>query len=232
MKTLPRTSRSRAFTLKELLIVIAVMVVVTLLALPSFRSAKRKAQRIGCFSNLMQISLAHRLWSGDFGGTNCLNASQVSTNAGGALEPAVQGQVWRVFQLMSNELNTPKILTCPTDTRRLAANFSVLSNTNLSYFVSLDANESQPNLMLSGDRNLEGAGRPLPAGVVALATNQPVGWTDAQHQRCGNVGLADGSGRQFSNAGLPACSSVPTTQSRPARTSRRSQPAMSATSSR
>jgi prepilin-type N-terminal cleavage/methylation domain-containing protein len=204
MTHLPQARSCSGFTLKELLIVIAVMVVVTLLALPSFRSAKRKAQRIGCFSNLMQISLAHRLWSGDFGGTNCLNASQVSTNAGGALEPAVQGQVWRVFQLMSNELNTPKILTCPTDTRRRAGSFSLLSNPNLSYFIGLDANENHPQSLLSGDRNLEVASQPLAPGVVTVATNQPVGWTDAQHQRCGNVGLADGSGRQLSNAGLRA----------------------------
>ena len=201
MKHLPQARSCSGFTLKELVVVIAVMVVVTLLALPSFRSAKVKAQRVACFSHLLQIGLAHRLWSGDFGGTNCLNPPQVSTNAGGALEPAVQGQVWRVFQLMSNELNTPKILACPTDTRRRAASFSVLSNTNLSYFISLDANENHPHSLLSGDRNLEVAGQPLPAGAVTLTTNH-VGWTDAQHQGCGNVGLADGSGRQLSNAGL------------------------------
>jgi hypothetical protein len=200
MKTLPRTSRRRAFTLKELVIVIAATVVLAGLLLPPLSSAKKKAPRINCINNLKVVGTAFRLWAGDFGGTNEFYPTQVSTNSGGAAELVQRGEVWPVFQVMSNELNTPKILRCPTDTRPVAANFSTLRNTNLSYFVGRDAGASQPNSLLTGDRNLEVAGRPVPVGRFTLRTNQLAGWTVSFHNRCGNVGLGDGSAMQLSNA--------------------------------
>ena len=54
--------------------------------------------------------------------------------------------------------------------------------------------------LLTGDRNLEVAGRPVPAGRFTLRTNQLAGWTESFHNRCGNVGLGDGSAMQLSNA--------------------------------
>ncbi len=202
MKTKPLIPHPRAFTLRELVIVIAAMLLVAGVILPSLQSAARRAKRIRCVSYLKQIGTAHRLWAGGAGSTNDAYPALLSTNAGGALELAAQGKVWPVFQLLSNELNTPFVLICPADNRRVAANFSVLRNTNLSYFIGLDADETQPNQLLAGDRNLEVAGHPLAAGVANLTTNQPVGWTDSQHRRCGNVGLADGSVQQFSNERL------------------------------
>jgi type II secretory pathway pseudopilin PulG len=200
MKSLPRTCRRRAFTLKELVIVIAATVVLAGLLLPARPAAKTKAQRINCISNLKQVGTAFRLWAGDSGGTNAFYPTQVSTNSGGAAELVTRGEVWMVFQVMSNELNTPKILLCPTDTRPVATNFSTLRNTNLSYFVGRDARTSQPNSLLTGDRNLEVAGRPVPAGRFTLRTNQLAGWTESFHNRCGNVGLGDGSAMQLNNA--------------------------------
>jgi len=170
------------------------------------RSAKQKAERISCSGRLKQIGTAYRLWAGDFGSTNKfqLYPARVPTNTGGALEWVVQGQVWPVYQLMSNELNTPLILVCPADTRRVAANFGVLRNTNLSYFVGLDADESQPEGLLAGDRNLAVRGQPLLPGVVTLTTNQAVNWTRTHHGLGGNVGLTDGSVQQIKNEHLRA----------------------------
>ena len=48
---------------------------------------------------------------------------------------------FRHFQVMSNELSTPKILVCPADTRVAAANFVRLKNQNVSYFVGLEASD-------------------------------------------------------------------------------------------
>ena len=45
---------------------------------------------------------------------------------------------FRHFQVMSNELSTPKILACPADTRAAANNFFRLKNQNVSYFVGLE----------------------------------------------------------------------------------------------
>src|SRR5207247_4840398 len=93
----------------------------------------------------------------------------------------------------SNQLSTTRVLVCPTDTRRPASGFSVLSNTNVSYFLGLDADESTPQLWIAGDRNLTTNGVPLPTGLVELRPGAVVGWTRALHRGVGNVALSDGS---------------------------------------
>jgi len=50
------------------------------------------------------------------------------------------GIVYLHFQVMSDELNTPKLLICPQHARRnFATNFAGLKNGHISYFVGLDA---------------------------------------------------------------------------------------------
>jgi len=68
--------------------------------------------------------------------------------------------------LLSNELNTPKILSCPSDERYAHTNFDVgpdfaiqprtFQDLYLSYFLGRDADETQPQMFLSGDRNIYG----------------------------------------------------------------------------
>ena len=52
-------------------------------------------------------------------------------------------------------------------------------------------------MFLSGDRNLEVDGVATGPDIVALTTNNVVGWTRAIHNWIGNVGLADGSVQHF-----------------------------------
>ena len=103
---------------------------------------------------------------------------------------------------MSNELVTPRILVCPRDTqRRPTENFGSFSNTNLSYFVGLDAREDAPQSILSGDRNITGG--TLSNGFLRrLNANSDAGWTKEIHQNAGNVGLGDGSVQQMTTAAL------------------------------
>jgi len=56
------------FTLTELLVVMAVIGILTSLALPALSRAKLQAHRAACLSNLRQVGLAAQLYMGDYGG--------------------------------------------------------------------------------------------------------------------------------------------------------------------
>src|SRR5207237_1022660 len=138
-----------------------------------------------------QVGIAFRVFANDHGDTYPMN---VSTNKGGSMEFVNSGEVFQHFRTMSNEMSTPKVLVCSSDTRRAAPNFSVLSNVNVSYFVSLDAQVTFPQMWLAGDRNLMTNGAPVGSGFLELTTNLTVGWTAQQmHKGAGNVILGDGS---------------------------------------
>ncbi len=116
------------------------------------------------------------------------------------MEIAASGLVFPHFAVMSNELSTPKFLRCPADTSRIyATNFgSAFSDTNISYFVNIDAVEGAQSNLLSGDRNLTNKalpGRPL----VYVTKDTPLGWTGEIHSERGNLGFVDGSVYQFTN---------------------------------
>jgi prepilin-type processing-associated H-X9-DG protein len=175
-----------AFTLVELLVVVGVIAVVALLVLPGMARAKQKARRIQCTNNLKQLGLVSKTWVIGGGAT-------LSTNRLAGLGRITSGEAFRYFQVVSNEMGTPKLLVCPADNRLPAQDVGAgFSNTNLSYFVGLDAVETYPSMFLYGDRNLTN-GLPIQDGILVLMPNRPVGWTHELHNRQGNVALADGS---------------------------------------
>ena len=190
----------QASTFTDVLIVIVTLALLAALFLPALVRPKTRSSRASCVSNLKQISLAFRMWSNDH---NDSFPWKVSTNQGGSQEYSRSGEVFRHFQAVSNELNSPKILKCPSDTRRSrAVFFTNFSNQNISYFIQLDSNEARPSTLLTGDRNLSLDGVEVKTPMVAWTANKALGWTKEMHKHAGNLGLSDGSVSQETEQSL------------------------------
>jgi prepilin-type processing-associated H-X9-DG protein len=168
-----------------------------------------------------------------------------SANASAAANAATVE--YAVFGVMSNELSTPKICVCPSDERSPHTNFTMsvagnagaqvaqpaaagsvsdpapayFNNFKLSYFLGVNARDSNPQMILAGDRNIWGylGNTTTPPNVngygnansteFAMGTNWGTGtvtfpaWSPSKmHQGKGNVLLADGSVQQLDSVHL------------------------------
>src|SRR5687767_5715258 len=126
----------RAFNVVELLVLIAILAALVVVIVPTIYRAKPRAKRITCINNVKQIGLGYRLFTVDH---NWNFPMAVSTLEGGSLEFVETFDTYRHFLPLSKHLGNTRILTCPADVRSPARTFEELSNTNVSYFVALNA---------------------------------------------------------------------------------------------
>ncbi|MDB6053897.1 MAG: prepilin-type N-terminal cleavage/methylation domain [Verrucomicrobiales bacterium] len=179
-------ARRLGFTLLELLMVIAIIAILAGLLLPSFTRAKARGQRITCLSNLREIGIGFQMFANDH---NHQYPPLVPQRDGGTYEVAATSDALAHFLSISNEIVTPKVLACPSDSRIAAQNWKSINKTNVSYAVFLDASPNVSATPLCADRNISMGG----TGSDVLAVDNPAlaYWTSELHSHAGNILFGD-----------------------------------------
>ncbi len=188
----------------EVVVVILSALVFSMLHASGRRRANDLRDRSECVNNLRKLSGNYEIFivkNGRF-------ITEISTNMGGTMEYANQEASaylhFRAFEASyvdhPNATNPPSYnLVCPRD-RRIAAPLASLSNSNISYFLSMNPPSNDTKWILAGNRNISLASLPGPGG----STTTHASWNPAEglHGDTGFVLLLDGSIDRVDNAAL------------------------------
>jgi competence protein ComGC len=201
-----RRKPERAFTRIELLAVCAALLLVALVMAPAAVSSKSDSERQVCFNNLRLVGRGVQTWAGDHNmqfSWRTLQGDGGTMPGTGSLKPA---NAWFEYFSLSNELVTPKILACPSDTGVKQARDwfefpSALFRANaVSYPLSLDSSMDFPRTWVSADHNFPRASLGACSARVNNASQLStflfggyLPWTNAVHGSLGHVLTTDGT---------------------------------------
>lgn len=225
MKIFSAKSKISGFSLVELLVIIGIIAVLAAMLFPA-GGGKWKAQRINCANNLKMLDQSFAAWFHDHnrrlpmqvpsrdGGTMDFIPSGSAAVHFLALTnsdlPFVHRDIVTYEQNGTNpqRLNSytnygiePRWLICPSDKDRsdwsYKKSISEIVDTNISYFIGVDAALNDPKSIFIGDRNLEINGTPAKSGLLELTPKSSVSWTEQVHYSqshgvCGNILFGDG----------------------------------------
>jgi hypothetical protein len=166
-------------------------VVATLSFLDITTSLKRRNYaQTECIYNLKMVHLDYVNYLTDHGKF----VTQISTNQGGTMEFANQLTNAAVhFRALASSDTPLHYLVCPLDKSVQAAKRDKLTNTNVSYFLSLNPPTENGQWILSGNRNLSFTGEPRKA-----AWNPAIGL----HGETGYLLFLDGAITRVDSIGL------------------------------
>lgn len=215
--------RNAGWSVWELLVIVFVVAALTLVLIPKWLKSTTGSRHSVCINNLKQISTGLRLV---YNGSDSIYPDTIfsRTNSGGS------ESLWRLFQMAGGDISSPRVLICPADSQKKAAvdfieesdpKFNVSSfahplrrHASLSYFYALGADESSPQRLLMGDRDLtcDPKASDKSPGKVFLTGAQDLGsttnetkdlrWSTEIHNRFGNVAFMDGSVQQLTSPKL------------------------------
>jgi prepilin-type processing-associated H-X9-DG protein len=141
------------------------------------------------------------MWANDHGDEFPM---ALSNDKGGSRESALAGNPIPSFLVISNELNSPKVLLCQHDTNRgpRVGLFEGLAARNVSYLIGIGVSETNAFGILSGDRNIVLADLKQRRGLLEISDSNAAQWSNEIHNQQGNIALVDGSARQITQTGL------------------------------
>ena len=206
-----------AFSLSDLLFVLAALALLAATAL-SYQNIGPRTERLVCGNNLRQIGVAFQEWSDAF--DDKIPWQVALTNGGtGGYPNALIDNAWYHFAAISNQLPSPSVLACPSDSAKIATRWDFSTNgflnpsfrnNALSYLIGCHAAIRLPNWLLSADRNIlpDSIGEACSVGFTSVATVNTLSdtratWTGTNmHFGSGNVLLSGGSVLEVSSPGL------------------------------
>jgi len=197
--------KTKAFTLIELLLIIAVIAILLALLVPA-GPRRTPAYTARCLSNQKQIALGLSMWKSDHSEHF---PWQLSVTNEGTAEYIPRGETAPHFRILSNYLKYPYIFHCLADRQRLnpAATPAFPDSSNLSYFVATDSGTTPSLSILTGDRNLATNDSPITPGLFIYSTSMTVNWTVNLHRNShqkpmGNLSFADGHAWTYKGSDL------------------------------
>ncbi|MBI4027546.1 MAG: prepilin-type N-terminal cleavage/methylation domain-containing protein [Verrucomicrobia bacterium] len=117
-----KSSCQHAFTLVELLVVVAIIAILAALLLPALKNAREAAKKAGCVNNLKQIGQLIHLYANDNNGQAPPGVLEWGYRGGNSVNTAYNGAAMPMMKLNLGVLcwdyiprsNAAKVLFCPS----------------------------------------------------------------------------------------------------------------------
>jgi hypothetical protein len=188
----PRQVPAEGFTRTDLLALATAVALLFVCAVRATQSNAVKSTRLFCVNNLRQIGNGLQVWAADHSGSYSWKVNAPTGTYGNM-------DVYPHFQIAADELPSPRVLVCPSDTGRFWAwSFASMNKDNVSYFISLHPSGSGGDRsLLAGDRNVQAGPQASCAQVGVAATamtatsSPPPSWNSDLHFKSGNLLLND-----------------------------------------
>ncbi len=187
--------RHAGFTLVEVIIISLFLVVLAALILPAIHRPHINAGYIRCLNHLKQIGLSFNVFAFDHENSFPM---ALPTAKGGTADEVGTTNVYRHFQVLSNELQLTKLLICPCDSQRLrgTSSWAELRNVDIDYWAGVDARVTNSSHLLAGEKFIQ-ANIPITNHLLVLRPYSKVGWNSVPITNYGNVVFADGHVERF-----------------------------------